>query len=232
MMMSELPRTLGIIPARGGSRGIPGKNIRPLAGKPLLAWTAAQVARVPELTLAVVSTDDTEIAALGRKCGLRIIQRPAKLATADAPTEWALIHALDELMAGGEAPFDLVAVLEPTSPLRRPETISTCIRKLAESRANSLMTVVESRANLGHVIDGYFRPLIPHAPRRRQDRQPFHIESSTVYVCRVDHLRRSGTLVADDWLAVVVSPEEAIDINEPLDFILAESVIANLREYS
>lgn len=228
--MGALPRVLAVIPARGGSKGVPRKNIRPLAGRPLIEWTIEQARSVPELTLTVVSTDDAEIAEIARAAGIRVIDRPAELATSEAPTEGALLHALDTLEAEGEAPFDMVAILEPTSPLRRPETISTCIRTLAASTKPSLMTVVETRANIGLVEDGCFRTIVPNAPRRRQLRQPFYIESSTVYVCRVDHLRRTGWIVDEDWLAVPVSDQEAVDINEELDFVIAESLMAKRKE--
>lgn len=230
-MIQANARVLAVIPARGGSKGVPRKNIRPLAGRPLIEWTIDQAREVPEITFSVVSTDDDEIAAVARAAGVRVIMRPAKLATSEAPTEWALIHALDELAKEGQE-FDMVVILEPTSPLRRPQTISTCVNTLAQSDAPSLMTVVETRANIGRIEDGFFRTLIPNAPRRRQLRQPFYVESSTVYVCRVDHLRRTGWIVAENWLAVPVEDEEATDINEELDFVVAQSLMSKRKELS
>src|SRR5690242_12721895 len=112
--MYQGKRFLGVVPARGGSKGVPRKNIRPLGGKPLLAHTAAQVAGAALLDACVVSTEDAEIAAVARAAGLRVVDRPPELALDTSPTEPCLLHALDAL---GE-PFDYVMVLEPTSPFR------------------------------------------------------------------------------------------------------------------
>jgi CMP-N,N'-diacetyllegionaminic acid synthase len=216
-------RFLAVVPARGGSKSVPRKNIRPLGGKPLLSHTLAQIATVPEIDVAVVSTDDVEIAAVARADGGRVVERPAELAGDTAPTEWALLHALDALAEKGEH-FDYVMVLEPTSPFRSPATIRRCMERIVEADGKSLMTVVETRANIGSLEAGVFRPLVPGAPRRRQERKPFYIESSTVYVASVGYLRASGTLVCDDWLAVSVDERETVDINTPLDFEVAQAL--------
>ena len=221
--MYDGKRFLGVIPARGGSISVPRKNIHPLGGKPLLFYTIRQAVAVEELDLVLVSTDDAEIAAIARDLGVNVIDRPPDLATATAPTEWALLHALDTLTE--QEPFDYVVVLEPTSPFRSPKTIQRCIHAIAKSGAPSLLTVRETRSNLGRLVDGRFRPLMPDAPRRRQDREPLYVESSTVYVCSTEHLRRTGTLVADDWVAIEVPARETLDINSAEDFAFAECFI-------
>lgn len=219
------PTFLGVVPARGGSQGVLRKNIKPLAGKPLLAYTLEQAASVPGLTKLVVSTDDDEIAAVARAHGARVVERPAALATSEARTEGALLHALDVLEAQGEV-FDYVVVLEPTSPFRRPQTVARCLKHIVDHNGRSLMTVTESRANIGLLEGPVFRPLRPNLPRRRQERPPYFIESSTVYVARTDFLRETGSLVCADWLAVVVDESEAVDINTALDFEFAEFLLA------
>ncbi len=218
-------RFLAVIPARSGSKSVPRKNIRRLAGRPLLAWTIDQVKAVEEIDLAVVSTDDPEIAEVARAEGAAVVMRPAELATDTAPTEWALLHALDDLERQGEAPFDYVMVVEPTSPFRRPETIRRCMATIAERDGQSLLTVAAMLSNVGNLEDGFFRPLHPDAPRRRQDRQPLYLESSTVYVASVAYLRQTGTLVCPDWLAVVVDEAETVDINTETDFLVAERMM-------
>ena len=219
-------RFLAVIPARGGSKSVPRKNIRPLTGRPLLHYTLDQVRGVPEIDRAVVSTDDPEIADVARAGGGEALARPADLATDSAPTEWALLDALDQLEAQGSV-FDYVIVLEPTSPFRTPATIRRCMVRIIACGAPSLMTVVETRATIGRLEDGWFRPLVPGAPRRRQDREPFYIESSTVYVARVPFLRETGSLVAEDWAAEIIPESEAVDINTPQDFELAEALMAS-----
>jgi N-acylneuraminate cytidylyltransferase len=120
-------------------------------------------------------------------------------------------------------------VLEPTSPFRSVDTIARAIAACAGGPAQSVLAVRESRENIGFVRDGFFRPVVPGAPRRRQERQPLYVESSTVYACRVDHLRRTGTLVAEDWGALVVPEAEAIDINTEDDFQLVEFLFQKRR---
>jgi len=222
-------RIVAIVPARGGSGRVPRKNVRPLAGKPLLAYAIEAADAVPEIDVCAVSTDDAEIASVARAHGARVIDRPAALAADDARTEPALLHALDALAAAGEAAFDVLVLLEPTSPLRRPETVSRCVRRLIDEGGESLMTVCRAHANLGGVHDGKFDPLFPNAPRRRQEREPLYAEVGVAYVCRVPFLRATGSLVTADWLAEPVSAEEAVDINEPLDFITAETVLGNME---
>jgi len=222
-------RFLAVVPARGGSKSVPGKNIRPLAGRPLLHYTLDQIRGVPEIDRAVVSTDDAKIAAATRAGGGEELARPARLATDSAPTEWALLHALDTLEAAGSA-FDYVMVLEPTSPFRTSETIRRCMARIVECGAPSLMTVVETRSTIGRLENGLFRPLVPGAPRRRQDRDPFYIESSTVYIARVDFLRETGSLVAENWVVEIVPEAEAVDINTLQDFHVAEALMALSRE--
>jgi CMP-N,N'-diacetyllegionaminic acid synthase len=218
-------RVLAVIPARGGSVSVPHKNIKPLCGRPLLAYTIAQAQGVRELDLTVVSTDDREIAAMAKAHGIRVIDRPAALATNDAPTEGALLHALDTLAS--EQVFDLVVVLEPTSPFRTAATIRICLERIAASDAPSLLTVCPTYQSLGRVENGRFRRLDPAAPRRRQERQPLYFECSSVYICRTEHLRRTGSLVADDWLAVSVPVDEVLDINNAEDFVIAEALMAS-----
>lgn len=220
-------RFLAVVPARGGSVSVPLKNIRPLAGKPLLRYTIDQAAAVPELDAVVVSTDDSRIAGVAVHAGGRVVDRPGELATATAPTEWALLHALDAL---GDDQFDYVVLLEPTSPFRTPATISRCIRTIVDEDVPSLVTVVETKASLGRISGNRFKPLWPNAPRRRQDREPLYCESSTVYVCTVAHLRRYKSLVADEWGVVEIAEGEALDINTLHDFAIAEALMKNIGE--
>lgn len=222
-------RILGVVPARGGSKGVPRKNIRPLANEPLIGHALRTAVQVPEIDLLVVSTDDAEIASVSSSYGVRVVDRPASLASDDAPTETALIQVLEVLEAEGLL-FDIVLVLEPTSPFRSVETIVRAIAACAAGTAPSILAVRETRENIGFIRDGCFRPVVPSAPRRRQERQPMYVESSTIYACRSDYLRRTGTLVAEDWGALVVPEVEAVDINSEDDFQLAELLMHKRRE--
>jgi CMP-N,N'-diacetyllegionaminic acid synthase len=226
--MFQGAKILAVVPARGGSKGVPRKNIRPLAGEPLIGHTLRAATGVAAIDLLTVSTDDAEIAAVSAGYGVRVIRRPIELAGDTASTETALLHVLDTLAVEGRQ-FDIILVLEPTSPFRSVDTIARAIAACAGGPAQSVLAVRESRENIGFVRDGFFRPVVPGAPRRRQERQPLYVESSTVYACRVDHLRRTGTLVAEDWGALVVPEAEAIDINTEDDFQLVEFLFQKRR---
>lgn len=214
-------RALGVIPARGGSKGVPGKNLRPLAGEPLLVHTirAAQAART--LDRVVVSTDDDEIAAAAEAAGAEVVRRPAELATDESPTEDALIHALD---ATGADP-EYVVTLEPTSPLRTAQTIDRCVELAEAESAGAVVTVVETREVLGLLTGSRYRHLDPGLPRRRQARRPLHVERSAVYVTRTANLRAGRSVLSEPLHAVVISPEEALDINTAADFTIAEALL-------
>lgn len=222
-------RILGVVPARGGSKGVPRKNIRPLAGVPLIGHALRSAGQVAEMDLLVVSTDDAEIGGVAREYGIRVIDRPAELATDNSPTEAALLHALDVLEAEGQH-FDVILVLEPTSPLRSARTILNAVATCVDGSAPSVLAVYETRENIGFIRDGLFRPVVPGAPRRRQDRNPLYVESSTVYACRVEYLRRTGTLVAENWGALVVPEEEVADINTEEDFWWLELLMEKRRQ--
>lgn len=223
--MIENRRFLAVVPARGGSKSVPQKNIRSLGGRPLLHHTVDQLQAVTEIDCAVVSTDDEKIRDVAKSVGVRVIDRPAELSGDTAPTELALIHALDKLADQGEY-FDYVMVLEPTSPFRSSATIRRCMNRIVRDNGQSLMTVIETRSNIGVLEEGYFKPLNSGAPRRRQEREPFFVESSTVYISRVDFLRETGSLVCQNWLSEIVEENEAIDINSPLDFKIAEAIFS------
>lgn len=218
-----------MVPARGGSKGVPRKNVRPLAGEPLIGHTLRTARQVAEIDLLVVSTDDAEIASVSRNYGVRVVERPASLASDTSPTEAALLQVLDVLEGEGQR-FDIILVLEPTSPFRSAATIVRAISMCVDGKAPSVLAIRETRENIGFISDSCFRPVVPGAPRRRQERQPMYVESSTIYACRVDYLRRAGTLVAADWGALVVPEAEAADINTEDDFQMIEYLMLKRRQ--
>ncbi|MSO92243.1 MAG: acylneuraminate cytidylyltransferase family protein [Rhodospirillales bacterium] len=222
-------RFVGIITARGGSKGVPRKNVRPFAGRPLLAYTADQARAVPEIDLAVLTTDDPEIKRLGRSLGLRVVDRPAELATDMARSEPAILHAIDALEREGERPFDYMVLLQPTSPLRTPATIRACMQRIADTGAESLVTVTEIREILGPLENGFLRPVNPGNRGPRQKRTPYYAANGCVFACSVPFLRRTGELMARDWLAYPVEGDDAVDIDMMEDFEYAEFLAARRR---
>ena len=223
--MIDGKRILAVIPARGGSVGVPDKNIRDLGGKALLAHAVGPARAVSEIDRLVVSTDSRKIKAVAESLDVSVIDRPAALATAEARTEGALLHALDTLEEAGEE-FNYVVVLEPTSPFRSDATIRNSLQKIIEAGAPSLLALKETRNVVGTLENGFFEPWVKNESRRRQDRASKYVEASTIYVCQVDFLRQTGSLVSDQWLGYVVPEIEAIDINTQLDFLFAELVLS------
>lgn len=222
-------RVLAVIPARGGSKGIPKKNIRVVGGAPLIAHSIRCAKRVHEIDALVVSTDCEEIAAVAADEGVQVVKRPAALASDEASTESALLHTMDELAKQGRI-FDYVIVLEPTSPLRSVSTIKNAIHSIIKSDYESLLAVRESTENIGHLVDGQFIPLVPDAPRRRQLRDKYYIESSTIYAVSATYLRREKTLVSGRWGGIVVPIEEAVDVNIESDLAMVEVLLSEREE--
>jgi len=216
---------IGVVPARGGSKTIPRKNVRPLAGKPLIQYTVEEAKKSKYLDRILVSTDDFEIAAISRDVGAEVILRPSELATDTSPTEDALIHVVETLRKNEGYETDIVVTLEPTSPLRTAELVDRCVETLFQTDADSVITVSETRECLGRVVGGRFEFMLKDQPRRRQDREPLYKESSTVYVTRVESLLRLKSVLGERLYAVITRDDEAVDINTPLDFVMAEAVI-------
>jgi len=213
---------LAVIPARGGSKSVPLKNIKKLCGKPLLAYTVQSAKESMSINRLVVSTDHPQIAQVAREFNTEVITRPAELATDEAPTEWALLHVLDELKRLYGFEPDIVLTLEPTSPFRTPRLIDRCVEVFKTTDADSVIGVVESRSCYGKIINGKFEFLFPGQPRRRQERMPLYKESSTIYGTKTKILRQKKSVLGDMLYPIIVSEEEAIDINTPFDFEFAE----------
>ncbi len=221
-------RVLGIVTARGGSKGIPGKNIAPLGGRPLLAWTA-EAAKASTLASVVLSTDDPAIAAVGRDCGLDVpFLRPAHLAQDDTPTLPVLLDVLDRL--GGD--WDAVFILQPTNPLRTTADIDGAIALLRQTGADSVIgytDVGERHPARMKTLDAEGRVHNPpfaeaFEGQRRQDLPTLHLRDGSVYVTRTLVLR-SGRIAGDDCRAWIVPRERACNIDEPFDLWYAEALL-------
>jgi CMP-N-acetylneuraminic acid synthetase len=217
-----------VIPARGGSKRIPDKNIAPLAGRPLLAWTV-EAALQSEVSRAVlVSTESPRIAAVARQWGARVIDRPLSLASDDASTEGVLLHAMDMLANTNWKPRYLLT-LPPTSPLRTASTIRRFVTAFTACREqfDSMISLTEDRGDYWLAgEDGAYRRLLPDAPRRQQDRTPLYSENSALYLTRVEALRQTGSILGKSVTGFVLDPIEAVDINSPQDLVWAEFLLS------
>jgi len=198
---------LGVTPARGGSKGVPRKNLRPLCGKPLIAWTFEAASAASLLDRYVVSTEDKEIAEVACRAGVEIIERPEGLATDEASTLSVLQHVLTRV------PADILVLLQATSPIRNPGLIDQCIQTLLDTGADSLAT-------------GFICKYTEYGKNelRRQDIPGFFYDDGNVYVIRADLVSR-GDRFGERIERVVLDREQNIEIDGEFDFWLAEQVL-------
>jgi CMP-N,N'-diacetyllegionaminic acid synthase len=224
---------LGLVPARGGSKGVPGKNVRPLVGHTLLEYTARAARESGVLDRVILSTDAPEIADAGRCAGLEVpFMRPALLAADDTPMVPVIEHALAETAKHGWMP-DIIVLLQPTSPLRRPDHIRDAVNLLRETNADSVVTVVEIPRHLSpdyvmRIDGGRLKPFLPDGPRitRRQDARPAYSRDGTVYAFRRSTLARCGGIYGDDCRPLLIDARESLSIDTQDDWDEAERVLA------
>jgi CMP-N-acetylneuraminic acid synthetase len=217
--------SIGIIPARGGSKSIPLKNIKLLNGKPLIEYTIESALKSGVLDKIIVSTDHDGIAKVCEKYkDVDIIFRPKKISTDEARTESALLHVCDELEKRESFIPDIVLTLEPTSPMRTAETIIKSIGVLKGNNFDSVIGVIETRGVYGKIVNGDYEYLFPNQARRRQEREPLYMECSTIYATTLQTLRRKNSVVGDKVYPLIIKKNEAIDINDEHDFLLAETI--------
>jgi CMP-N,N'-diacetyllegionaminic acid synthase len=229
-------RVLGLVPARAGSKGVPGKNLRLLGAKPLLQYTTEAALGCRLLTRVVLSTEDERIAALGRQCGLDVpFLRPAALAEDDTPMLPVVQHALRALEAMGDR-YDAVCLLQPTSPLRTAEDIDGCIELLFSSGADAVVTTLpvppEHNPHWVYLPDdtgtlrlstGARTPI----PSRQQLPDAVHREGS-VYVTRTHVVLEQDSLYGDRLVGYPMTPARSVNIDDPEDWARAEQMLLHL----
>jgi len=218
------PTCLAIIPARGGSKGVPRKNVRPLAGRPLIAWTIAAAREAKSITRVVVSTDDREIAQVAQSCGADIVWRPAEISGDTASSESALSHALDHLAASEDYHPDIVAFLQCTTPLTTADDIDGTVGRLLREGADSALSATRFFHFLWRTDDTGAAG-INHDKRirqRRQERQPEFLESGAVYAMRTPGFLESKHRFFGKTVVHEVPATHALEIDEPDDFVAAE----------
>jgi CMP-N-acetylneuraminic acid synthetase len=223
---------LGIIPARGGSRGVPRKNLAMLAGRPLVAYTFDAARKSHSLTRIVLSTDDAEIAEYGRLHGIEVCMRPSELAGDDTPAVPVVQHVISHLEGNGYR-SDIIVILQPTSPLRRAEHIDGAVQALISSGGDSVVTVVEvphhfNPVSVMRIEDGRLVPFLAgHGTSvlRRQDKPRVYARNgAAVYAVRTDVIK-AGSLFGSDSRPYEMSPADSVDIDRPEDLVIAEALL-------
>lgn len=218
--------TLAIILARGGSKGIPRKNVRLLGDKPLIAHSILDAKESKYTDKVFVSTDDREIAEVSQQYGAEIIDRPNQLAGDSASSESALIHALFEIEQTDVTP-DLIVFLQCTSPIRTGTDIDQAIAKLKADNADSLLSVSPSHRFLWEEVDGVAKSInydYRHRPRR-QDMQQQYVENGSIYIFKPWVLKELGNRLGGKISLFAMSEAASWEIDSPLDFEIAESLM-------
>jgi CMP-N,N'-diacetyllegionaminic acid synthase len=235
-IVSERAETMAIIPARGGSRAVPGKNIRPVAGRPLLAWTIDAAREARAITRVIVSTDSVEIAEVARRHGAEVpMMRPSGLARDDTPAIDAILHAVDWLHDHEGYCPDYVSVLQPTSPLRTAADIDAAMAVLRARSAAAVVGVclaphhpqwmkrVEDDGAISSLFE--FDESLP-----RQQLPPVYVLNGSLYLVRRDVLKERRSLYAEKTYPYVMPIERSLDIDTAWDLQVADLVLSARRQ--
>jgi CMP-N,N'-diacetyllegionaminic acid synthase len=226
-------KILGVIPARGGSKSVPRKNIALLHGKPMLAYTIESAKNSQHLTHCVLSSEDPEIIAVARQYGAEApFVRPAELATDTAPTLPVVQHATREMENREQLIFDYIVLLQPTTPLRLSKDIDAVLEKLILSGADSVVSVVDvgayHPARMRQIVDDQLIELpIREAKemQRRQDLPPVFIRNGAVYAVKREVVMEHNSMIGKVSRPYIMPEERSINVDSPLDFLLAEILI-------
>lgn len=222
-------RVLAIIPARGGSKGIPGKNIISLCGKPLIAWTIEEAMKSKYIDRLILSSEDQNIINIAREWGCDVpFVRPRELALDTTPGIEPVLHALGELSG-----YDYVVLLQPTSPLRNTEDIDRTIELCDQGNATTCVSVVKQDKSPYWMYQlnqqGYIEPIISLPDEvnvtRRQNLPDVYSLNGAVYVASIPKLKETHSFISRDTVAYVMPKDRSIDIDEELDLQIAEALI-------
>ena len=220
---------IAVIPARGGSKRLPKKNILPFAGSPLICHSIALARSLRAIDRVCVSTDDPEIASIAKEAGAEIVMRPPELATDRSTTASAIRHAL-LMMADSGARADAVLTLQPNCPLRTAEIVTDAIALYHREHPDSVVGVTKSHHKLGPIENGRFIPAY-RTGMRSQDMADQYFENGVVYVSRADMVIQSEDLFGAQMAPLVIDPLYALgDIDTLLDFQVAEFLFTKYRE--
>ncbi|WP_121662789.1 acylneuraminate cytidylyltransferase family protein [Metabacillus litoralis] len=226
---------LAVIPARGGSKGIPGKNIINVNGKPLIQYTVDAAKKSKYIDRIVVSTDDSKIADVSIQCGAEVpFLRPENLANDTAKTIDVLIHTLEELNKLGSH-FDYIVLLQPTQPLRTNEQIDLAIENIVLQNAESLVSITEVSEHpvLFRTLDpnGVVHNLLnTNSTIRRQDFPKIYRVNGSIYINKINENFNSNTSLNDNKLAFLMGREFDIDIDEPFDLEVLKLILDQKKQ--
>ncbi len=223
---------LGIVPARGGSKRLPNKNLLDLVGKPLIAWTLEAALKSRFLDYIIVSSDKDEILKVARGYDVETVKRPKELATDDAHTVDVVKHVLESM----EKEYDYIVLLQPTSPLRTEKHIDEAIEFLMSKNADAVISVCETEypplwcntlpEDLS--MENFIRKEI--IGTRSQDLPKYYRLNGAIYICKSSEFLKQGTFFLNKNIyAYIMDKKNSIDVDEEIDFLLAETLIKNKK---
>jgi CMP-N-acetylneuraminic acid synthetase len=229
---------LGVIPARGGSKGIPRKNLYNLCGKPLIGYTIKAAFKASALTRFIVSTDSDEIAETAKEYGANVpFRRPSELATDSSLAADVMKHAIIEMEKLNGIIYDTLVMLQPTTPLRTPEDIDNAVQKLHSTGCDTVITMKDvgatHPARMYKIVNDKLVSIMDEgtALRPRQELQHIYIRSGDVYACRRSVIFDQGSLIGKDCRPIIIPSKRAVNIDSMDDVILAEYYLKNLEYY-
>jgi CMP-N,N'-diacetyllegionaminic acid synthase len=224
---------LAIIPARGGSKGLPGKNIRPICGKPLIAWSIEQSLSSTIIDRTIVSTDSAEIADVSKKYGADVpFVRPDDLSTDQASTMKVVEHAIQYIKNNDELEYDYIVLIEPTSPLRESDELDKMLRQLEEYSANfdSIISIGEvtehpsiMKRKVGFQLEPFCSDLVMET--RRQDNTPAYFPYGVGYIVKVNVLLSEKTFYTKRCMYYEIKRYQNYEIDDFYDFVCVEAVM-------
>lgn len=225
---------IALIPARGGSKGLPGKNIKNLCGKPLIAHTVEAALKAEGIERVIVTTDSEEIAAVAREYGAEVpFLRPAALAGDNSSAVDVYLHAVDFLEKESGRSIEKFMVLLPTAPLRNSINIEQALRQFYEQNAETLISMREAETPISWYyemnIEGRVKNLgldAENAVKNRQVNKKYYIPNGAIYILDKKLLKEKRTYYSDNTVAYLMSAEQSVDIDCELDFKIAELLLS------
>lgn len=233
--MNHKPNILAIIPARGGSKGIPGKNIKLVAGRPLIDYTIDIALQSTMLNKTIVSSDDDKILEFVKNKTVDVIIRPPEYATDTSNVVDTALHAVESLKEQGDF-FDYVVLLQPTAPLRLVKDIDTALKNLIDSSADALISVVEvgdNHPSRMYEVDDHLKLnsfMGIGETRRRQDLSQLYLRNGALYIIKTDVLFKEKTFMPENKIAYIMDKRWAVNIDEELDLEVLEIVLKKWNE--
>jgi N-acylneuraminate cytidylyltransferase len=219
---------IAIIPARGGSKSIPKKNVIDFCGKPLIAWSIEQALRSKYIEDVYVSTDDKEIARISIKHGAKVIKRPASLAKDTSSSEEALMHAVS--LIEQKRKIDLIVFLQATSPLRQGDDLDKSINEFVKQKADSLFSIIKLEDFCVWEIEGEKFKSFTYDYKnrgRRQDRQPYYLENGSIYIFKPEVLKKYLNRIGGKVSVYMMDPWKSYQIDAPSDIEICEFYMRN-----